>query len=84
VWDKAATIQYKRPGRTTLYAEFVISAEEVAAVRDILTRQPEVDRVYRIEMKDSDGIVHTIVERTVYIARKDHYKQKSSGGTGKP
>ena len=82
VWDKAASIQYKRPGRSTLYAEFIISPEEIAEVRDILSRQPEVDRVYRIELKDGNGIVHSVVERTVYIANKDHYKQKSSGERG--
>ncbi len=79
VWDKSATIQYKRPGRDTLYAEFVISAQEVAAVRDILTRQPEVDRIYRIELKDRNGVVHSVVERTVYISRRAHYAQKSAG-----
>jgi Domain of unknown function (DUF4442) len=76
IWDKAASIQYKKPGRTTLYADFVVTAEEVAEIRDILTRQPEVDRVYRVELKDSGGVVHSVIERTVYIANKEHYKQK--------
>ena len=79
IWDKAASIQYKRPGRTTLYGDCTITAQEIAEVRDILTRQPEVDRVYRVELKDENGIVHSVVERTVYIANKHHYKQKSKG-----
>jgi len=76
VWDKAASIQFKKPGRSTLYADCIITAEEVAEVREILTRQPEVDRVYRVEIKDSSGVVHSIVERTVYIANKAYYSQK--------
>ncbi len=76
VWDKAASIQYKRPGRSTLYADCIVSAEEIAEVRDILMRQPEVERIYRVELKDANGIVHAVAERTVYIARKDHYEQK--------
>jgi len=79
VWDKAASIQYKKPGRSTLYADCIVSAEELAEVRDILTRQPEVDRIYRVELKDRNGVIHSIVERTVYIANKDHYKQKIGG-----
>ena len=79
IWDKAASIQYKRPGRTTLYGDCTITAEEIAKVKDILTRQPEVDRVYRVELKDENGVVHSVVERTVYIANKDHYQQKSKG-----
>jgi hypothetical protein len=80
IWDKAANIQYKRPGRTTLYADFVVTAEEVTEIRDILTRQPEVDRVYRVELKDNNGVVHSVVERTVYIANKEDYKNKSKEG----
>lgn len=80
IWDKAASIQFKRPGRATLYADFTITPEEVAEIRDILTRQPELDRVYRVELKDKEGVVHSVVERTVYIANKEHYKQKSRGG----
>ena len=80
VWDKAASIQYKKPGRSTLYADCIVSAEEIAEVKDILTRQPEVDRIYRIELKDRSGVVHSVVERTVYIANKDHYKHKGNSG----
>ena len=80
VWDKAASIQYKRPGRSTLYADFVVTAEEIDEIRNILGRQPEVDRVYRVELKDANGVVHSVVERTVYIANKEHYRQKSKGG----
>jgi acyl-coenzyme A thioesterase PaaI-like protein len=79
IWDKAASIQYKRPGRTTLYGDCIITAKEIAEVKDILTRQPEVDRIYRVELKDDNGVVHSIVERTVYIANKEHYQQKNKG-----
>lgn len=79
VWDKAASIQYKKPGRSTLFADCIVTAEEIAEVRDILTRQPEIDRIYRVELKDRNGVIHSVVERTVYIANKDYYKQKSGG-----
>jgi Domain of unknown function (DUF4442) len=79
IWDKAASIQYKRPGRTTLYGDCTISAGEIAEVKDILTRQPEVDRVYRVDLKDDNGVIHSVVERTVYIANKEHYRQKNKG-----
>jgi acyl-coenzyme A thioesterase PaaI-like protein len=81
VWDKAASIQYRKPARTTLYADCEVTQDELSKIRDILSRQPEVDRVYRIELKDSSGVVHSVVERTVYIANKDHYKQKSKAAS---
>src|SRR5215475_5393241 len=30
VWDKAATIHFRRPGRETLFARFVLGDEEIA------------------------------------------------------
>src|SRR5271166_3241786 len=53
VWDKAATIQFKKPGRETLHAHFVVTDEEVAGIRSALETQRSVDRTYMIELKDS-------------------------------
>ena len=33
VWDKAATILFKRPGRETLYAEFNVTPDAVASIK---------------------------------------------------
>ena len=38
VWDKAATIRFKRPGRETLFAEFNVTPEEIAEIKEELTR----------------------------------------------
>lgn len=80
VWDKAASIRYRKPGYTTLYADFLLDAEEVATIRAALRETPELDRTYLVELKDSQGTVHTVVERTVYIADKKHYREKNTGG----
>jgi len=80
VWDKAASIRYRKPGYTTLYADFLLDADEVAAIRAELCNTPELDRTYQVELKDSHGTVHTVVERTVYIADKKHYRQKNTEG----
>ncbi len=70
VWDKAATIQFKKPGRTALYARFVLSKEEIASIKDEVTRLPSVERVYHIDLTDADGVVHAAVDKTIYIRRK--------------
>jgi acyl-coenzyme A thioesterase PaaI-like protein len=79
VWDKAATIRFRRPGRGTLYADFVVTPEEIADIRAALTAEAETDRSFVVEIKDREGVVHAIVERTVYIADKEHYRQKEGG-----
>jgi acyl-coenzyme A thioesterase PaaI-like protein len=70
VWDKAANIRFKKPGRETLYAKFLLTAEELAEIKQILVNQNKVDRVYNIELVNKDGVVHAAIEKTVYIAKK--------------
>jgi len=70
VWDKAATIRFKRPGRETLFADFVLTQEELDEIKKILETQKSVDRIYTVELKDRNDKVHAIVEKTIYIAKK--------------
>lgn len=70
VWDKAATIRFRKPGRSTLFARFRISDEEIAEVRRLLETAPSIDREYQVELKDAGGVVHAVVEKTIYIRRK--------------
>jgi hypothetical protein len=72
VWDKAATIRFKRPGRSTLYARFTMDDQEIEAIKAELARQASVDRVYTAELADAQGVVHADIEKTVYIRRKDN------------
>lgn len=80
VWDKAASIRYRKPGYTTLYADFVLDDAEVEEIRRLLDENHELDRTYTVELKDKHGTVHTVVERTVYIAEKNYYRTKNGGG----
>ncbi len=69
VWDKAATIRFRRPGRTTLFAEFSLSEEELAAIHAELRTVEKLDRTYLVELKDRDGVVHAAIEKTIHIRR---------------
>nr|WP_249204880.1 DUF4442 domain-containing protein [Achromobacter sp. Marseille-Q0513] len=80
VWDKAASIRYRKPAYTTLYVDFRLPAGEIAEIREILAREHETTRTYTVELQDKDGVVYAVVERTIYIANKKFYKQKTQGG----
>lgn len=82
VWDKAATIRFKRPGRETLYAEFKVTPEEVAEIKDELTRNKSIERVYGINLVDKAGKVHAVVEKTIYFGSR--VPSKDSSLTSKP
>jgi acyl-coenzyme A thioesterase PaaI-like protein len=71
VWDKAASIRFRRPGRATLQARFVVSDEELAAIRAALETQSSVDRVYTIDLTDSSGTVCATIEKVLYIRKQE-------------
>ena len=70
VWDKAAAIRFRRPGRSTLEAQFLITAEIVDSIRAELVQVSKVDRVFSVELRSADGTVHALVEKTVHISRR--------------
>lgn len=82
IWDKAGAIRYKKPGRSTLYAECVLSDAQVASIRKRLETQPSVDLDYEIELLDERGVVHAVVQKTIYAARKEIYNLRQDGEQG--
>jgi len=69
VWDKAATIRFVKPGRDTLYARFVIEEAEIDAIKNALETIASIDRLYKVDLTDANGIVHATTEKTIYIRR---------------
>ncbi len=71
VWDKSATIRFRRPGRTALFATCRIDTAEIEAIRAATAAGEPVDRVYTVDLTDREGVVHASVEKVVYVRRKD-------------
>ncbi len=71
VWDKSAAIQFKKPGRETLHARFLVSDDELAAVRSRLESQRSIDRTYVVDLMDGSGTVCATVEKIIYIRRRE-------------
>lgn len=70
VWDKAATIRFLKPGRTTLYARFLLPDAEVEDVRAAVARDGKTERRYEVEITDEEGEVHARVEKVVHVRRR--------------
>ena len=70
VWDKSATIRFRKPGRSTLYARFLLEDAELEEIRRRLETEPSIDRVYVVELADAEGTAHATVEKTIYIRKK--------------
>jgi hypothetical protein len=71
VWDKAATIRFRRPGRGTVRATFHIPPERVAEIRAAADVQGKVEPTFRVDVVDERGEVVAEVEKLLYVRRKD-------------
>ncbi len=78
VWDKAATIRFKHPGRTTLYTRLTLDEHELESIRAELVDSPKLDRVFHFDWRDGAGKVHASIEKTIHIRRKDGMRDASS------
>ncbi|MFD0963174.1 DUF4442 domain-containing protein [Pseudofulvibacter geojedonensis] len=76
VWDKAACIKYKKPAREDLYGSFVFFEEEIKEIVKDVTNNKEIDYKKLVTLTNSEGEVYSEINKTLYIAQKDYYKQK--------
>jgi hypothetical protein len=70
IWDKAAHIRFRKPGRRTLFARFLIDEIELNNIREELDGCPSIDRNYQVDLADADGLVHATIEKTIYLAKR--------------
>ncbi len=71
VWDKSATIRYRKPGRGTVRAEFRLNDSQIDDVRERLKTLPKYEPVFTVEVIDEQRVVIAEVERLVHVRKKE-------------
>ena len=70
VWDKAATIRFKRPGRGNVHATFHVPQERIDEIRRAADAGEKVEPVFKAEVVDEAGQVVVEVEKTLHVRRR--------------
>ncbi len=78
VWDKSATIKFKKPARSALYAKYLITDTDLKEIKEAVADKGETTRTFTVQWKDKNEVVHAEIERLCYIADKSYYKKKKS------
>ena len=80
VWDKAASIRYRKPPTPPCtWISACLPGKSRKSARSWRASMKPPGRT-RWNCRTSDGVVYAVVERTIYIANKKFYKQKTQGG----
>lgn len=76
VWDKSASIRFKRPATSTLYAVLKVSTHDLQELKEQVKLHGQTTKDFLIEWIDKNGQVHAEVIRHCYLADKEFYKNK--------
>ena len=70
VWDRAARIEFLKPGKSNVVANFRISQEQIDEVRTEAESGEKILKDYSVDIKNTDGEVIARVTKTLYIRKK--------------
>lgn len=70
VWDKAATIRFKKPGKGVMKATFMLTEEQIVEIRAAAEVQPKVEPQFQVIIKDAEGTVVAEIDKLLYVKKK--------------
>ncbi|WP_428772065.1 DUF4442 domain-containing protein [Vibrio sp.] len=76
VWDKDASINFVKPGKSDLYAEFEISQSQLEEILHMTSLGEKCFPEFIIHVKDSRGEVVSEVQRRLYVRKKPEYREE--------
>lgn len=71
VWDQAASIRFKRPGRGRVHAHIRLSEEDLDSIRAATADGSVYRPEYDLQVTDAEGEVVAEVHKTLYVRRKE-------------
>jgi hypothetical protein len=69
VWDKAAKIDFIKPGMGTVKVEFKISQEEISTIKQEAITKGKLLKVFSAQILDENEVIVANVEKTLYIRK---------------
>lgn len=70
VWDKAATIRFKKPGLSTVISTFEITKDRIAEIKAEVDQIGKNDYIFSTTINNEKGEVIAEVEKVVYVRKK--------------
>lgn len=77
VWDKGATIRFRKPGKGKMRAEFRLADGQIDEIRSKLQTQEKIEPVFVVEVRDESGALVAEVEKVVHVRKKGSENSKS-------
>lgn len=79
VWDKSSMVKFKRPASSDAYAVFAFTEDEINQLKADISEKKEVDLVKPVLLTNKEGKLFCEIEKVIYVADKEYYKEKKRG-----
>lgn len=70
VWDKSASIRFRKPGKGKVIASFRLSDEQIEGIRQQLQTQEKIEPTFLVEVKNDAGEVIAEVQKVLHVRKK--------------
>jgi acyl-coenzyme A thioesterase PaaI-like protein len=70
VWDKAANIRFKKPGKGVMKAIFEQTEEKIPEIRADAETQSQLEQLLHVLDKDEEGDIVAEIDKLLYIKKK--------------
>ncbi|MGO4223280.1 DUF4442 domain-containing protein [Lysobacter sp. TAF61] len=74
VWDKAAEIEFVKPGRGTVHADFRLDEGVLTELRQATATGSKTLRWFNTDVVDSEGDVVARLRKQLYVRRKTEHR----------
>jgi hypothetical protein len=69
-WDRAATIDFRKAGRSALYSRFKLTPQDLDSIRGELETVERAERVYDVTLVDDNDVVHAAFTKSIVIRKR--------------
>jgi len=77
VWDKSASIRFRKPATGTVTASFRLTDQQVEEIRQKLETEDKVEPSFAVEIKNQEGVVVAEVQKLLHVRKKSVYQKHS-------
>lgn len=71
VWDKYAHIDFVKPGKGPVFAEFGLSQEEIQRVKRLVDEEGKAVVEYPCEVRSKEGVLIAQLKKGLYVRKKN-------------
>jgi acyl-coenzyme A thioesterase PaaI-like protein len=78
-WDTAATVDFRKAGRSTLYSTFKLEPGMLESIREDVQTHARAERTFDVVLADDQGVAHAAFTKTIVVKKRRPREQAKRG-----